>query len=192
MEGRESLIPGVNVVVHTRAIVILHDTAQLDVIFLVFDSAGTIRVKSKIHGSTCTRLDVDINLAASVLLASVAAALGPPRSIVFHKVVLVRAPQAKRLMLEELLHPVVVVIVFEKAEECKMRIRQVTVHLSASCILGSITGCSIPFTGRRVMKLILANASSLVVQVDVLYDDGRRKWKSGQTPYPWLTCAWSS
>ena len=70
-------------------------------------------------------------------------------------------------MLEQLLHPRVVVGLLEETKKSKVGIAEMAVKLGASARLGD-AGVGVPAAGVTVEELIFANTFSVVVQVDVL------------------------
>lgn len=77
-------------------------------------------------------------------------------------------------MLEELLHPIIVTSMFEETQQLKMGVVQVTIHLGTSpvFILSStfsvLTGRIVPCGSGSIPILVFPNATSLIVQIDVL------------------------
>lgn len=91
----------------------------------------------------------------------------PKRPLLRHEAVLVVRPQANTLVLEQLLHPFVVVWFFEEAQQLKMRALEMAVHLGTATRLCN-AGSFVPGLFGAIVKLVFTNASSRIVGVNVL------------------------
>ena len=134
----------------------------------IFSRTRRVSVETKRHASLGKGLHVVVYVVPILVgLVCLGAPAGPGLAIALHEVVLVFGPDADTLVLVELLHPLVVVRLLEQTEKLEVGIAEMAIILGAAAALCDAGGL-VPLAGVAVEELILTDALSLVVKVDVL------------------------
>ena len=198
LEDVEGVVPGRNIscqVTDAAAIVIVVAIVVVVAIVIicvhVLDDLNRIQVSGMLNRTRRVSIETERHTALRkghhvvvdgvpifVGLVRLGATTGPGLTKVLHFFILIFGPDADALVLVELFHPLVVVRLLEQAEELEVGIGEVTVVHFAAAILRDAGGL-VPLAGVAIEELILTNALSCVVKVNILRRRSER-WLLGK------------